>query len=68
MSIGLDKYGDQINIFLNSPQKTYVVGNSLEVPLLSASTCKVYPQLVFSWRNKKEIDIFGLKKASCQEL
>ena len=51
MRIGLDKCGYQINIFLYSPQKTYVVGNSLEVPLLSASTCKVYPQLTFSWRN-----------------
>ena len=29
---------------------------------------KEYPQQMFSWRNKKNINTFGLKKASYQEL
>ena len=31
-------------------------------------TSNEYPQHMFAWRNKKNINTFGLKKASYQEL
>ena len=59
--IGLNKcgYRYQVNIFLLSPQKTYVVGTH-SVPHKGASN--EYPEHTFSWRNKKNINTFGLKK------
>ena len=59
--IGLDKSGYQVNIFLISPQK-HTLWYSLEAPHRGASN--EYPQHMFSWRNKKNINSFGLKKAS----
>ena len=57
--IGLDKGGYPVNIFLISPRKR--CGYSLEVHPRGASN--EYPQHMFSWRNKKNINTFGLKKA-----
>ena len=53
MYIGLDKGGYPVNIFLISPQK-----HMLWVLIRSAS-----PHHMFLWRNKKNINTFGLKKA-----
>ena len=58
--IGLDKGGYPVNIFLISPQK-HMLWYSLEAPRRGASN--EYPQHMFSWRNKKNINTFGLKKA-----
>ena len=76
--IGLDKNGYHVNIFflflneniccgysLEVPWK-HMLCYSLEVPWLGSSN--EYPQHMFSWRNKKNINTFGLKKASYQEL
>ena len=41
-------------------------GYSLEAPRQGASN--EYPQYMFLWRNKKNINTFGMKKASYQEL
>ena len=41
-------------------------GASNEYPL--QGTSNEYPQHMFLWRNKKNINTFGLKKASGQEL
>ena len=76
--IATDKRGYPYNIFLISPRKhmlwvlirsalvfsyffakTYVV-YSLEAPRRGASN--EYPQHMFSWRNKKDISIFRVKK------
>ena len=64
--IGLDKRGYQVNVLLISPQN-HMLWYSLEAPHLG--TFNEYPQHMFSWRNKKNINIitFGLKKASYQE-
>ena len=59
--IGLDKGGYPV-IFLISPRK-----HMLWVLIRSASARRgasnEYPQHMFSWRNKKNINTFGLKKA-----
>ena len=57
--IGLDKSGYQINIFLFLHENT-CCGYSLEAPQQGASN--EYPQHMFSWRNKKNINTFGLKE------
>ena len=62
--IGLDKSGYQVNIFLISPQKTYIVDTHEK--RLSASmwgTSNTYPQHMFSWRNKKKIIYFWIEKS-----
>ena len=51
--IGLDKSGYQANILL------------AEALLMST---QYYPQHMLPWRRKKNINTFGLKKASYQEL
>ena len=56
-SIGLDKSWYQVNIVLISPRKR---GYSLEAP--HRDTSNGYPQHMFSRRNKKNINTFGLKK------
>ena len=65
--IGLDKSTYQVNIFLISPRK-----HMFWVLIRSASArwgaYYEYPQHMLSWRNKKNINSFGLKKASYQEL
>ena len=55
-----DKRGYPHNIFLISPQK-HMLWYSLEAPRRGASN--EYPQHMFSWRNKKDISIFRMKKA-----
>ena len=60
-SIGLDKGGYPVNIFLISPRK-HMLWYSLEAPRRGASN--EYPQHIFSWRNKKNINTFGLKKSA----
>ena len=64
-TIGLDKTGCQGNIFIVL-HESICCGYSLEAPHRGASN--EYPQYMFSWRNKKKINSFGLKKASYQEL
>ena len=65
--IGLDKSGYLVNIFLISPRKhTLWVLITLETPCRGASN--EYPQHMFSWRNKKNINTFWLKKASYLKL
>ena len=59
-SIGLDKGVYPVNIFLISPQK-HVLWYTLEAPHQGAS--KKYSQHMFLWRNEKNINTFGLKKA-----
>ena len=61
-NIDLDKRGNQVNIFLIYPQKR---GYSLEAPRWGASD--VYHNM-FLWRNKKNINTFGLKKVPSLEL
>ena len=56
ISIGLDKGGYPVNIFLISPQK-HVVGTR-------GGASNEYPQHMFSRRNKKNINTFGLKKSA----
>ena len=58
-SIGLDKGGYPVNIFLISPQK-HVLWYTLEAPHQGASN--EYSQHMFLWRNEKNINTFGLKK------
>ena len=58
--IGLDKSWYQVNIFLISPRK-HMLRYSLEAP--HCGTFNEYPQHMFSWRNKKNINTFGPKKA-----
>ena len=41
--------------------KNICYGYSLEAP--HRGTSNEYPQHIFSWRNKKNINTFGLKKA-----
>ena len=60
-SIGLDMGGYSVNIFLISP-KNICCGYSLEAPRRGASN--EYQQCMFSWRNKKNINTFVLKKAT----
>ena len=62
---GLDKSGYQLNVFLISPQK-HMLWYSLEAP--HWGTSNEYQQHTFSWRNKKNINTFGFKKASFQKL
>ena len=59
--IGLDKSGYQVNSFLISPQKYYVV---VLIKAPWRGTSNEYPQHMFFWRNKKNINTFGLKKKS----
>ena len=59
-----DKSAYYVNIFSYFPTKT-CYGYSLEV--LRQGTSSEYRQHMFSWRNKKNIDTFGLKKASYQK-
>ena len=59
ISIGLDKRGYQVNIFLTSRRK---------LMLSQWGASNEYPQHKFSSRNKKNIDTFWLKKAPYQEL
>ena len=54
LTIGLDKSGYQVNIFLISPQK-----HMLWIFFRSADE---YPQHMFLMRNKKSINTFRLKK------
>ena len=63
--IGLDKRGYQVNIFLISHENIHC-GYSLEAPRRGASN--EYPQHMFLWRNTKNINTFGLKKAPYLEL
>ena len=56
---GPDKGGYLVNIFI-SPQK-HMLWYSLEAPW--QGTSNEYPQHMFSWRNKKNTNNFGLKKA-----
>ena len=60
-SIGLDKSGYQVNIFLISPRK-HMLWYSLEAS--HQGTSNEYPQHMFSWSNKKNINTFGLKKSA----
>ena len=65
INIGLDKSGYQVNVFLFL-NENISCGYSLEVPCRGASN--EYPQHMFSSINKKNIDIFWLKKAPYQKL
>ena len=56
-AIGVDKGGFPVNIFLISPQK-----HMLWVLITRQGTSNEYPQHMFLWRNKKNINTFGLKK------
>ena len=58
--IGLDKGGYPVNNLLISPRK-HMLWYSLEAPRRGASN--EYPQHIFSLRNKKNINTFGLKKS-----
>ena len=58
--IATDKRGYPHIIFLISPQNIGC-GYSLEAP--HRGTSNEYPQHMFSWRNKKDISIFRMKKA-----
>ena len=60
LSIGLVNGGYPVNIFIISPQK-HMLWYSLEAPRRGASN--EYPQHMFLWRSKKNINTFGLKKA-----
>ena len=73
-AIGLDKSGYQISILLVCPRKHMLwvlirsalpvhenMCYSLEAPRRGSSN--EYPQHMFSWTNKKNIDTFGLKNA-----
>ena len=51
--IGLDKSGYQVNSFLISPRKHYVVV-LIKAPWRGASN--EYPKHMFLWRNKKNIN------------
>ena len=64
LNIGLDKAGDPVNIFLISPRKhmLWVLIGSASPPRRGASN--EYPQHMFSWRNKKNINTFGMKKSA----
>ena len=57
--IATDKRGYPHNIFLISPRK-HMLWYSLEAPCWGASNG--YPQHMFSWRNKKDISLFRMKK------
>ena len=57
-SIGLDKNGYQVTFFLFL-HKNICCGYSLEAP--HRGTSNEYPH-IFLWRNKKNINTFGLKK------
>ena len=57
--IGLDKGGYPVNIFLFL-HENICCGYSLEVP--RRGTSNEYPQHMFSWRNKKNMNTFGLKE------
>ena len=57
--IATDKRGIHIIFFLFL-HKNICCGYSLEVPRRGASN--EYPQHMFSWRNKKDISIFWMKK------
>ena len=57
--IATDKRGYPHNIFLSSPRKQ--MWYSLEAPWWGIFN--EYPQHMFSWRNKKDIRIFWMKKA-----
>ena len=67
--IDLDKGGYLVNIFLISP---YVVGTHMKrllpppppPPPPPPGASNEYPQHTFSWRNKKNINTFGLKKSA----
>ena len=59
VSIATDKRGYPHNMFLISLQK-HMLWYSLEAPRQGASI--EYPQHMFSWRNKKDISIFRMKK------
>ena len=59
--ITTDKRGYPHNIFLISPQK-HIWGYSFEAPQWGASN--EYQQRMFSWRNKKDISIFRMKKSA----
>ena len=61
---GLDKSGYQI--FFLFLHENICCGYSLEAPC--RGTSNEYPQHAFSWRNKKNINRFGLIKSSYQEL
>ena len=50
-----------LNIFLISPRK-HMLWYSLEAPQRGASN--EYTQHMFSWRNKKNINTFGLNKSA----
>ena len=52
----------QVNIFFLFLHKTYVVGTHCR------GASNEYPQHMFSCKNKKNRNMFGLKKASYQEL
>ena len=58
--IATDKRGYPHNIFLFL-HENICCGYSLEAPRRGASN--EYPQHMFTWRNKKDISIFGRKKA-----
>ena len=60
-----DKNGYLVNIFSSFSMKT-CCGYSLEAFPQGASN--EYPQHMFSWRNKKNINTFELKKSSLSEL
>ena len=59
--IGLDKGGYPVNIFFLFLHENICCGYALEAPHRGASNA--YPQHMFLWRNKKNINTFGLKKA-----
>ena len=62
--MGWGAEGIHIKIFVISLQK-HTCGYSLEAPCQDASN--EYPQCMFSWRNKKNISSFWLKKVPCAD-
>ena len=65
MPIGPDKSEYHVNSFLITRRK-HMLWVALEAPQRGASN--EYPQLMFSSRNKKNIDTFWWKKEPYQEL
>ena len=56
----------QVNIFFLFLLENIYCGDSLEMPC--QGTSNEYPQHMFLWRNKKNINTFWMKKLPCQSL
>ena len=70
--LALLKWWYQVNIFLISPEKRtlwVLVGSTTEtLPMDTTSTSNEYPQQMFFWRNKKNINSVLFEKKNCLEL